>query len=77
MGDMANDQRAAAAKEIESLVMESEVAQARAISYESALLIAKKDLERERWELFQLKARHVRLQSALQEYEARDTGGEA
>lgn len=77
MGDMANDEREEAANVIHALTVERDVALSRAMTKEQEAHDLRKKSEKAHWELHELKSRYNRLIILLQEYEARDVGGEA
>ncbi len=77
MGDMANDEREEAANVIHALTVERDVALSRAMTKEQEAHDLRKKSEKAHWELHELKSRYNRLTLLLQEYEARDIGGEA
>lgn len=77
MGDMANDEREEAANAIHALTVERDVALSRSMTKEQEAHDLRKKSEKAHWELHELKSRYNRLVLTLQEYEARDVGGEA
>jgi hypothetical protein len=77
MGDMANEEREEAANVIHALIVERDVALSRAMTKEQEAHDLRKKSEKAHWELHELKSRYNRLVLTLQEYEARDVGGEA
>jgi hypothetical protein len=59
------------------LTVERDVALSRAMTKEQEAHDLRKKSEKAHWELHELKSRYNRLILLLQEYEARDVGGEA
>jgi hypothetical protein len=60
-----------------NLTVERDVALSRAMTKEQEAHDLRKKSEKAHWELHELKSRYNRLILLLQEYEARDVGGEA
>lgn len=77
MGHMANAEREEAANAIAALIVERDVAVSRAMTKEREAHDLRKKSEKAHWELRELKNRYNKLVLAIQEFEARDVGGEA